>query len=172
MEQTERMIDGEQWASPRQDDARHWLSVYDELIALHDHMLEQVEFGPAEVAAERRPVIQRSLQRLRGRREYWRGSWLRVTGLEYDPETRLLKFDSRHMKLTGREAQLLELFLEHPNRTFSSRDVLEQAWRDDELSEEQVRTYVVRLRQKLRGLGVPGELRSIARQGYALHLHE
>jgi hypothetical protein len=48
--------------------------------------------------------------------------------------------------------------------------VLEQAWRDEDLSEEQVRTYVVRLRQKLRGLGVPGELRSVARQGYALEV--
>ena len=172
VEQPERMIDGEQWASPRQDDARHWLSVYDELIALHQHMLKQVEAGPAQVAAERRPVIEQSLSRLHRRREYWRGWWLQVTGLEYHPETRLLRFGGRGMKLTGREAQLLELFLHHPNRTFSSRDVLEQAWRDEELSEEQVRTYVVRLRQKLHGLGVPGELRSVARQGYALHLDE
>jgi DNA-binding response OmpR family regulator len=172
VEQPEHLIDGEQWAAPRQGDARHWLSVYDELIALHQHMLRQVDRGPGQVAAERRPVIERSLVRLSSRREYWRNWWLTVTGLDYDARQRELRFGDRRMGLTGREAQLLELFLDHPNRTFSSRQVLEQAWCDEDLSEEQVRTYVVRLRQKLRSLGVPGELRSVARQGYALELHD
>jgi DNA-binding response OmpR family regulator len=170
VEQPERLIDGEQWAAPRQGDARHWLSVYDELIALHQHMLRQADRGPADVAAERRPIIERSLLRLSSRREYWRNWWLMVTGLDYDAGRRQLRFGDRLMSLTGREAQLLELFLDHPNRTFSSRQVLEQAWGDEDLSEEQVRTYVVRLRQKLRFLGVPGHLRSVARQGYALEL--
>jgi DNA-binding response OmpR family regulator len=170
VEQPERLIDGEQWAAPRQGDARHWLSVYDELIALHQHMLRQADRGPADVAAERRPIIERSLLRLSSRREYWRNWWLMVTGLDYDAGRRQLRFGDRLMSLTGREAQLLELFLDHPNRTFSSRQVLEQAWGDEDLSEEQVRTYVVRLRQKLQFLGVPGHLRSVARQGYALEL--
>jgi DNA-binding response OmpR family regulator len=170
LEQPDRLIEGEQWAAPRQDDARHWLSIYDELIALHEHLLRQVDTGPAHLAAERRRVIERSLGRLSSRREYWRNWWVSVTGLDYDAGQRQLRFRDRHMTLTGREAQLLELFLDHPHKTFSSRQVLEQAWRDEDLSEEQVRTYVVRLRQKLRGLGVPGQLRSVARQGYALEL--
>jgi DNA-binding response OmpR family regulator len=109
---------------------------------------------------------------LSSRHEYWRNWWLTVTGLDYDARQRQLQFGDRRTSLTGREAQLLQLFLDHPNRTFSSRQVLEQAWGDEDLSEEQVRTYVVRLRQKLRGLGVPGELRSVARQGYVLELRD
>ena len=66
----------------------------------------------------------------------------------------------------------MELFLQHPNSTFTSRELVEWAWGDEDLSEEQLRTYVVRLRHKLHALGVPGQLRSVARQGYALRLHE
>ena len=169
-EQPERLIDGEERAAPREDDARHWLSVYDELIALHTHLLTQADLG--NVSAERRLPIERSLARLSGRREHWRRWWLNLTGLRYDGPRRLLSFGNHHQKLTEREAQILELFLQHPNSTFTSRELVERAWGDEDLSEEQARTYVVRLRHKLRALGVPGQLRSVARQGYALRLHE
>jgi DNA-binding response OmpR family regulator len=78
----------------------------------------------------------------------------------------------RRLVTDAREAQILELFLQHPNSSFTSRDLVEQAWGEEGLSDEQVRTYVVRLRHKLRDLGVPGELRSVARQGYVLRLHD
>jgi DNA-binding response OmpR family regulator len=170
VEQPEQLIDGEQWAAPREDDARQWLSVYDELIALHTRLLTQADLGQLE--AERRVPIERSLARLSSRREHWRRWWLNTTGLGYDPLRRILSFGSRHQRLTEREAQIMELFMQHPNATFTSRELVERAWGDEDLSEEQLRTYVVRLRHKLRELGVPGQLRSVARQGYALHLHD
>lgn len=70
MEQPDRIIEGEQWTAPRADDARHWVSVYDELIALHRHLVTQA--GGEGMAAERRPQIERSLDRLSRRREQWR----------------------------------------------------------------------------------------------------
>jgi DNA-binding response OmpR family regulator len=169
VEQPEHMIDGEQWAAPREDDARHWLSVYDELIALHTHLLTQADLG--NLGAERKLPIERSLARLSGRREHWRRWWLDMTGLRYDGSSRMLSFGNRRQRFTEREAQILELFLQNPNSRFTSRELVEQAWGNDGLSEEQLRTYVVRLRHKLRDLGVPGQLRNVARQGYALDLH-
>jgi two-component system, OmpR family, response regulator ArlR len=116
--------------------------------------------------------IQRALARFCGRREHWRARWLSLTGLAFDAEGRRLSFGSRHTHLTEREAQILELFLQHPNSTFTSRELVEQAWGEEDLSDEQVRTYLVRLRNKLRDLGVPDELGSVAHQGYALRLHD
>jgi DNA-binding response OmpR family regulator len=170
LEQPEPQIEGEQWAAPRLDDARDWLFVYDELIALHRHLLTKADRG--QLAAERRVPIQRTLDRLSGRREHWRTWWLTLTGLAYEAEGRRLSFGSRHKHLTEREAQILELFLQHPNSTFTSRELVEQAWGEEDLSDEQVRTYLVRLRHKLRDLGVPGELRSVGRQGYSLQLRD
>jgi DNA-binding response OmpR family regulator len=109
---------------------------------------------------------------LASRREYWRECCLNLAGIEYDASRRCLLCDRGSAYFTPRESQLLEVFLQHPNQTFSSRQLLQQAWHDEDLSEEQIRTYVVRIRQKLDGLGIRGRLSSVARQGYGLHFHE
>jgi DNA-binding response OmpR family regulator len=165
-------IEGEEWGTARRDDAMHWISVYDELIGLHQHMLRKAGQSPAAVAAQRQETMERSLVRLHGRRDYWRNRWADLTGLRYEPAGRSLVYEERSAVLTPREAQLLETFLQHPSRTFSSRQLLQAAWGDEALSEEQVRTYIARLRQKLTRLGVRGQLRSLAREGYALQFDD
>jgi hypothetical protein len=67
-----QLIRGEQWASSRQDDAARWLSVYDQLIALHERMLRQADRASADPAGGDRAPMELWLARLVNRREYWR----------------------------------------------------------------------------------------------------
>jgi DNA-binding response OmpR family regulator len=168
----EPLIDGEEWATTRQDDAAHWLSVYDQMVALHEHMLRQLPNTPAELVGERRALIEGSLARLAARRRYWHDCCLTLADVVYDAPHHQLTIGDRSAVFTMREAQLLELFLQHPNHAFSSRQLIQQAWNDEDLSEEQIRTYVVRIRHKLRSLHLRGELKSVSRSGYALELHD
>ena len=168
----EPLIDGEEWATTRQDDAAHWLSVYDQMVALHEHMLRQLPDAPEDLVSDRRALIEDSLARLSGRRQYWHACCLRLAEIVYDALLLKLTIGDRSVVFTPREAQLLELFLQHPNHAFSSRQLIREAWHDEDLSEEQIRTYVVRIRHKLNRLDLRGELKSIARRGYALELHD
>jgi DNA-binding response OmpR family regulator len=168
----EPLIDGEEWATTRQDDAAHWLSVYDQMVALHEHMLRQLSDAPADLVGDRRALIEGSLARLSGRRQYWHECCLNLADVVYDASLHKLTVGDRSAVFIMREAQLLELFIQNPNRAFSSRQLIQQAWHDEDLSEEQIRTYVVRIRHKLNSLNLRGELKSISRRGYALELHD
>jgi DNA-binding response OmpR family regulator len=143
--------------------------VYQEMTALHEHMLDRAERGPL-ADGEREAVGSTSLFWLRERRDYWRDRWLSHAGLSYDAEARRVSSGGRSHSLSRRESQLLELLLAHPDRIFTSRQLLTLAWGDEALSEEQVRNYVVRLRHKLTDLGARCELKSYFREGYALVL--
>ena len=165
-ERWEAAIEGERWATAEREDVRRWLSVYQQMTALHEHLLSRAA-DRVEGGSERR-ALESSLAGLRGRLDYWRSWWLKLAGLDYDGRRRRLSGAGGVQELSGREAQLLELFLDHPERRFTSRQLLALAWGDGDLSEEQLRNYVVRVRQKLRAAGARCELESRFREGYAL----
>ena len=72
--------------------------------------------------------------------------------------------------MTHREQQLLRSPMERPGTFFPARALLARAWHASYLSEEQLRTYVARLRRKLTQLDVPCELITRRQQGCALLL--
>ena len=74
----------------------------------------------------------------------------------------------RTVRTSLRERQLLNALLGHPGRTLTARALLTQAWHSPYLTEEQLRTYVVRLRRKLEHLGAPCTLVNRRGHGYAL----
>jgi hypothetical protein len=79
-----QLIRGEPWGASRQDDSARWLSVYDQLIALHEHMLRQAERAPAGPAGSRRAPLERWLAQLASRREYWHECCLNLARIVYD----------------------------------------------------------------------------------------
>ena len=68
--------------------------------------------------------------------------------LVFDAGTRQVTGDEGSASLTKREWQLLSFFLTSPNQFFAAGEVVSQAW-GPEASEEQLRSYVTRLRLKL-----------------------
>ena len=110
----EPLIDGEEWATTRQDDAAHWLSVCDQMLALHAHMLRQLSDAPADLVGDRRALIEDSLARLSGRRQYWHECCLRLADVVYDSPLHKLTIGDRSVVFTLREAQLLNCSFSAP----------------------------------------------------------
>jgi DNA-binding response OmpR family regulator len=69
-------------------------------------------------------------------------------GLVFDADNRRVSGKEGTASLTKREWQLLSFFLTSPNQFFAAGQVVSQAW-GPEASEEQLRSYVTRLRAKL-----------------------
>ena len=89
---------------------------------------------------------------------------LRVADVTLDPRTRQVCRGGRQLELTGREYELLELFLRHPEEVLSKESILDRLWGyafDDNL----VEVYVGYLRRKL---GEPALIQTARGAGYSL----
>ena len=152
---------GEDLGTDRAADAARWVRIYAELVALHEDQLAGSRGGrPADA--------EHALDQLRGRLDGWRQRHLGLAGMDFDPYSRLLNVAGRTVHLTRREAQLLDYLLERPGAFFTSEVLIREAWEEERLAPEQVRTYVVRLRRKLQDSNAPARLVNKPRLGYAL----
>jgi len=84
-------------------------------------------------------------------------------GWSYNPRARSLVGPEGEHSLGGKEAKLLELFLQHPDEVLSHERIYAALWDyDEEPSDNALRTYVKNLR-KLIG---KERIVSIKKQGY------
>jgi two-component system response regulator MprA len=91
---------------------------------------------------------------------------LSVSDVRLDPRTREVGRGDRRLELTGREYELLELFLRHPGEVLSKESILDRLWGyafDDNL----VEVYVGYLRRKL---GEPPLIDTLRGAGYRLRV--
>jgi diguanylate cyclase (GGDEF)-like protein len=89
--------------------------------------------------------------------------------LRLNPANGDVSYDGKPLMLRPREYQLLELFLRHPNRVFSSGAILEHLWSFEDLpGEETVRAHVKGLRHKLKQVGAEDALETVYGLGYRL----
>jgi DNA-binding response OmpR family regulator len=95
-------------------------------------------------------------------------SRVEIRGMTFDAGERSLRFDGAHVSFTAQEWDLLAVFLSHPNRFLTAREIVRLGWRAGAHEAEQIRTYVRRLRQKLEPLGTPLHLVSQHSRGYCL----
>jgi DNA-binding response OmpR family regulator len=95
-------------------------------------------------------------------------SRIEVRGMVFDSEERELQYNKRSALFTRQEWELLAILLTHPNRYFSASEILRLGWKAGDHEAEELRTYVHRLRQKLRPLELPCELSSQRGRGYRL----
>jgi two-component system OmpR family response regulator len=73
-----------------------------------------------------------------------------IGGLSLDPDTRQARFRDALVKLTQREADLLALFMESPNKPISRGDIFDRLWLDQGgASLNVVDVYIGYLRTKL-----------------------
>jgi hypothetical protein len=147
------------------EDARQWVSIYRELVTFSERTLSRLRKGGAN--ADQR-VMETHLRRLRSRLEFWERRLWDLAGLDLDVRRRVLSYAGQRLTLTRREAELLAFLARRPGQFYSASQLVSLAWAAPELSAEQLRTYVVRLRRHLATSGVPARLVSEPRRGYGL----
>jgi DNA-binding response OmpR family regulator len=77
---------------------------------------------------------------------------LQVNDLTLDPRRFLVFKSGKKLELAGREFNLLEFFMRHPDEIFTSDMLLQRVWQTDaEAGPEALRTCLFRLRKKLGG---------------------
>ncbi len=75
----------------------------------------------------------------------------------------------QEVHLLPKEFRLLEFFVRHPHRVFSSEDLLENVWESDTSAHnDSVRGHITRLRKKLDTPGVPSIIETVYGVGYKL----
>ena len=118
-------------------------------------------FDPDELLARVRAMLRRS--------ENYRPSVLSFGDLTLDPATGELSCGSEHVRLSGREFQLMELFLRSPGMLFSAEHLMEKIWGWDSDAEINVIwVNISNLRKKLRAIGSRTQISASRGLGYLL----
>jgi hypothetical protein len=166
---------GEDLRTTRWEDARHWMSIYADLLEFKRGILGRVRkditnLNPtAQTAASADLlIIEDQMQGYQERLDLWFRRIWELHGLWLDPAGRMIRHEGREVALTKREFQLLQFLLDHPHRFFTTSQILGQAWSDPALFPEEVRNYVRRLRKILSDLEIPVDLVNKPGRGYSL----
>jgi len=170
-----RPLEGENLSTKRWEDARHWMSIYSDLLEFKRGILGRMQrdlpgLHPTaqKAAAVDLQIIETQMLGYQQRLDLWFARIWELQGLQLDAADRVVRHRGRDVTLTKREFQLLHFLLEHPHRYFTTTQILGQAWADPALFPEEVRNYVGRLRKILRDLDVPVDLVNRPSRGYSL----
>ncbi len=170
-----RALEGEDLTTKRWEDARHWISIYADLLEFKRGILARVRRDVANLqppaqkaAAMDLKIIETQMHGYQERLDLWYRRIWELQGLWIDPVGRVVRHQAREVSLTKREFQLLQFLLDHPHRFFTTTQILGQAWADPALFPEEVRNYVRRLRQILVDLAIPADLVNKPGRGYSL----
>jgi DNA-binding response OmpR family regulator len=147
------------------EDARQWVSIYRELVSFAERTLSRLRSAGNDADVR---VMATHLRRLHARLEFWERRLWDLAGLDLDVRRRVLTYAGQRVTLTRREAELLAFLARRPGQFYSAAQLVSLAWAAPDLSPEQLRTYVVRLRRHLATSGVPARLVSEPRRGYGL----
>jgi hypothetical protein len=170
-----RPLEGENIGTTRWEDARHWMSIYADLLEFKRGILGRVRRDmvtlspPAQKAASTDlEIIETQMEGYQLRLDLWYSRLWELQGLWLEPAGRMVRHQGREVALTKREFQLLQFLLDHPHRYFTTSQILGQAWADPALFPEEVRNYVRRLRKILADLAIPVDLVNRPGRGYSL----
>ena len=113
-------------------------------------------------------LIDSQLKRYRRRLDYWVQRQLELEEIAIDAKTRTVTYRDSSVTLTRREFQILAMLMSRPEKYFTAQQLLVEAWHDDRLPEESLRTYISRVRKKLKELDAGAQVVNKSRKGYAL----
>ena len=118
-------------------------------------------FDPDELLARVRALLRRS--------DTYRPSVLSFGDLSLDPATGELSCGTKRVRLSGREFQLMELFLRSPGMLFSAERLMEKIWGwDSEAEISVVWVNISNLRKKLKAIGSGVQISASRGLGYLL----
>jgi len=168
-------LEGEHLGTIHWEDARHWISIYADLLEFKLGILDQVKrdlpkLAPvAQKAAESdMRIIESQMGGYQKRLDLWYQRLWDLHGLWLDPEGQLIRYQGTEAILTAREFQLLQFLVGHPHRYFTVEQIVSKAWAKPDLFPEEVRNYVRRLRKLLAKLEIPCEVVNRPGRGYSL----
>jgi hypothetical protein len=174
-EPTQGPLEGEDIETEHWEDARHWMSIYDDLIRFKLGLLQRVkrELPKLHPVAQKAAdvdvtFIETQMEGYHKRLDLWYQRIWQLHGLWLDPDGRVLRHKGQEVVLTNREFELLQFLLDHPHRFYTSSQILGYAWSDSALFPEEVRNYVSRLRKILARLEIPCDLVNRPGRGYSL----
>ena len=118
-------------------------------------------FDPDELLSRVRAMLRRS--------ESYQPSLLTCGDLTLEPGTGLLACGQESVRLSGREYQVMELFMRSPRQVFSAERIMERVWGwDNEAEINVVWVNISNLRKKLRAIGSRMTLQANRGLGYVL----
>ena len=118
-------------------------------------------FDPDELLARVRAMLRRS--------EAYRPSVLTFVDLTLDPGSGELSCGKKSIRLSGREYQLMELFLRSPGMLFSAERLMEKIWGwDSEAEINVIWVNISNLRKKLKSIGSHAQINASRGIGYLL----
>ena len=168
-------LEGEDLTTAHWEDARHWISIYDDLIRFKRGLLARVardivSLSPIAQGAATTDlqIIEEQLEGYQARLDLWYQRVWDLRGLWIDPENHMVRHGGRETHLTRREFQLLQFLIDHPHRFFSTDQLKSRAWSEPALFPEEVRNYIRRLRKVLASLEIPCEIVNRPQRGYSL----
>jgi hypothetical protein len=168
-------LEGEHIETTDWEDARHWMSIYGDLLEFKRGVLDRITIDLAKLPPVARSAAERDFQLIAGqmegyqkRLELWNQRLRELNGLWLDSEGRMIRYQGREGALTVREFQLLQFLLDHPYRFFTVPEILGQAWSEPTLFPEEIRNYVRRLRKIIAALQIPCDVVNRPGRGYSL----
>jgi DNA-binding winged helix-turn-helix (wHTH) protein len=168
-------LEGEDIKTSHWEDARHWMSIYGDLIEFKQGILDRVRHDASKLPPVARDaaetdvlIIASQMSGYLKRLDLWRQRLSELHGPVLDPRGRMIRYKDLEATLTVREFQLIELLLHHPYRYFTVPEILSRAWGSPNLFPEQARSYVARLRKVFAALEVPCVIVNRPGRGYSL----
>lgn len=139
-----------------------WISIYEEMAGVLRSVISRAE---GTVQAEE---LREHLSLIEDRLASWRDRHAELAGVVIDRKEHMLVYAGKSLRLTRREADLLDFLLRHPRRPFTSKQLATLAWQNSRLSDAQVRTYIMRLRSRLRDVGLEQVITVVRNRGYGI----
>jgi DNA-binding response OmpR family regulator len=155
-------LPGEDLTTSALPEVAGWISIYEELASVLHSVIERSD-GTIDV-----DQLRRNLAFIEDRLALWRDRHAELAGVMIDHKNHTLTYAGKSLRLTRREADLLDFLLRHPRRPFSSRQLATLAWQNSRLSDAQVRTYIMRLRGRLRDVGLGHAITVVRNRGYGI----
>jgi DNA-binding response OmpR family regulator len=139
-----------------------WISIYEELASVLRSVISRANGSPEAGG------LQVNLSWIESRLAAWRDRHAELAGVVIDRNDHTLTYAGKSIPLTRREADLLDFLLRHPRRPFTSKQLATLAWQDSRLSDAQVRTYIMRLRHRLKEIGLEQVITVVRNRGYGI----
>jgi DNA-binding response OmpR family regulator len=139
-----------------------WIAIYEELASVLRSVIARAD-GSLEGSE-----LQRNLAWIENRLATWRDRHAELAGVVIDRKSQTLTYGGKALRLTRREADLLDFLLRHPRRPFTSKQLATLAWQNSRLSDAQVRTYIMRLRHRLHEVGLEELITVVRNRGYGI----